>query len=225
MKLKKNVCKVSCDSTYTVCSEGYILNAILVEDHDGSGKPVAYCHMKRGTKETLVKIIDVFCEHNDTSQINVIMVDKDLTEISVLESKIPDAHNQICSFHILKYFKTKVSQLDLKQDQRSELIQLLHQILYSHDEEVYTERCYRLCDEFDCFSKYFDDNWHSCKEKWVRCYQKNVKNYGNFTNKTFESHNEKIKQYVSENIHLPESLENSLKSVKTVMNVPHITIS
>ena len=207
------------DNTYNVCSEGYILNAILVGDQDGSGKPVAYCYMKRETKETLEKIID------DTSQINVIMVDKDLTEISILESKIPDAHIQICSFHVLKYFKTKVSKLDLKQDQKSELIQLLHQILYSHDEEVYTERCSRLRNEFDCFSKYFDDNWHSCREKRVRCYQKNVKNYGNFTNNKIESHNEKIKQYVSRNMHLPESLENLLKSVKTVMNVPHIAIS
>ena len=101
------------DNTYNVCSEGYILNAILVEDQDGSGKPVAYCYMKRETKETLEKIIDVFCEHNDTSQINVIMVDKDLTEISILESKIPDAHIQICSFHVLKYFKTKVSTVSL----------------------------------------------------------------------------------------------------------------
>ena len=169
--------------------------------------------MRRETKETLDKIIDVFCEHNDTSQINVIMIDKDLTEISVLESKIPDAHIQICSFHVLKYVKTKVSKLHLKQDQKSELIQLLHQILYSYYEEVYTERWNRLSDKFDCFSMYFDDNWHSCREKWVRRYQKYVKNYGNFTNNKFESHNEKIKQTVSRNIHLPESLENLLKSV------------
>ena len=87
--------------------------------------------MRRETKDPLEKIIDVFCENNDTSKINVIMVDKDLTEISVLESKIPDAHIQICSFHVLKYVKTKVSKLHLKQDQKLELIQLLHQILYS----------------------------------------------------------------------------------------------
>ena len=202
------------DNTYNICSEGYILNAILVEDQDGSGKPVAYCFMRRETKETLEKIIDVFCENNDTSRINVIMVDKDLTEISVLESKIPAAHIQICSFHVLKYFKTKVAKLDLKQDKKSELIQLLHQILYSHDEKVYTERRNRLHNESECFSQYFDDNWHSCREKWVRCYQKNVKNYGNFTNNKIESHNEKIKQYVSRNMHLPESLQNLLKSVK-----------
>ena len=35
--------------------EGYILNAILVEDQDGSGKPVAYSFMRRETKESLEK--------------------------------------------------------------------------------------------------------------------------------------------------------------------------
>ena len=51
-------------NTYNVCSKGYTLNAILVEDKDGSGKPVAYCFMRRETKETLEKVIDIFCEQS-----------------------------------------------------------------------------------------------------------------------------------------------------------------
>lgn len=202
------------DNTYNVCSEGYILNSILAEDSDGSGKPVAYCFMRRETKETVEKVIDMFCEHNDTSKVNVIMVDKDLTEISVLEDTLSHARIQICTFHVLKYFKTKVAKLNLNQDEKSELVQLLREILYSDDEEKYNERHNRLHEQFGCFSQYFDDNWHSCRDKWVRCYQKNVKNYGNFTNNKIESHNEKIKKYVSRNMHLPEALQHLLKSVK-----------
>ena len=48
--------------------------------------------MRNESKKTLDKIIDVSSEHNDTSQIIVIMVDNNLTEIFVHESKIPDAH-------------------------------------------------------------------------------------------------------------------------------------
>ena len=40
--------------------------------------------MRRETKKSLEKIIDIFCEQNDTSKVNVIMVDKDLTEINLL---------------------------------------------------------------------------------------------------------------------------------------------
>ena len=107
------------DNTYNVCSEGDILKAILVEDQNGSGKPVAYSFRRRETKESLEKIIDIFCDQNDTSKVNVIMVDKDLTEINLLEENIPHAHIQICSFHMLKYFKSKVAKLNIKQDEKS----------------------------------------------------------------------------------------------------------
>ena len=43
----------------------------------------------RKENDTLEKVIDIFCEHSVTSHINVIMVDKDLTEISLLEEKRP----------------------------------------------------------------------------------------------------------------------------------------
>ena len=37
---------------------------------------------------------------------------------------------------MLKYFISKVAKLNIKQEEKSELIQLLCEILYSHDEEI-----------------------------------------------------------------------------------------
>ena len=37
---------------------------------------------------------------------------------------------------MLKYFKGKVAKLNIKQDEKSELIQLLREILCSHDKEI-----------------------------------------------------------------------------------------
>ena len=59
---------------------------------------------------------------------------------------------------------------------------------------------------------------NSCRDKWVRCFQQNVKNYGNFTNSKVESHNERIKQYMSRNMHLPEALRNLLNSIMASYN-------
>ena len=99
--------------------------------------------MQNFLEETLRKVIDIFFEHYDTSEVRVIMVDKDLTEISALKdkNKNPPANVQICSFRVLKYFKSK-AKLNLKQDDKSELIQLLHKILYS--QERYEENRNRL---------------------------------------------------------------------------------
>ena len=79
------------DTTYNVNIEAYPLLTMMVEDGDGRGKPVAYCFQRSETKVNLEKILDYFCRTNDTSKTKIVMVDKDLTEISVLKSKLPSA--------------------------------------------------------------------------------------------------------------------------------------
>ena len=202
------------DNTYNVNIEGYPLNVILVDDENGNGKPVAYTYMRRETKENLTRVMEIFGEYNDISKINVVMIDKDLTEISVLREKLPNAHIQLCSFHVIKYFKTKVSKFDnIKGNEKRDLLQLLRSILYSDSEESYNERYERLLNEFSFFGQYYNDNWHSCRQIWVRCFQKDILNYGNFTNNKVESHNEKIKQYLSPKMHIPESVEHLIRAI------------
>ena len=75
------------DTTYNVNVEAYPLLTMMVEDGDGRGKPVAYCFQRSETKVNLEKILDYFCRTNDTSKTKIVMVDKDITEISVLKSK------------------------------------------------------------------------------------------------------------------------------------------
>ena len=95
------------DTTYNVNIEAYPLLTMMVEDGDGRGKPVAYCFQRSETKVNLEKILDYFCRTNDTSKTKIVMVDKDLTEISVLKSKLPSATILLCKFHVMKYFKKK----------------------------------------------------------------------------------------------------------------------
>ena len=101
------------DTTYNVNLEGYPLFAIMVEDGDGRGKPVAYCFIRSETKENIKQCLTHFCNFNDVSQSKVIMVDKDLTEINALKSKIPDAEILLCKFHVMKYFKKKSERVRL----------------------------------------------------------------------------------------------------------------
>ena len=79
------------DTTYNVNIEAYPLLTMMVEDGDGRGKPVAYCFQRSETKVNFEKILDYFFRTNDTSKTKIVMVDKDLTEISVLKSKLPSA--------------------------------------------------------------------------------------------------------------------------------------
>ena len=66
------------------------------------------------------------------------MIDKDLTEISMLRENLPSAHIQLCSFYVMKYFKTRVFKLDkITGTEKRDLLQLLRSILYSESEESY----------------------------------------------------------------------------------------
>ena len=52
----------------------------------------------RKEKDTLEKVIDIFCEHSVTSHITVITVDKDLIGISLLEEKDPTCSHSDLQF-------------------------------------------------------------------------------------------------------------------------------
>ena len=51
--------------------------------------------MRRETKKRLENIIDIFCEQNDTSKVNVIVVDKDLTKIFTLRKDHTCSHSDL----------------------------------------------------------------------------------------------------------------------------------
>ena len=95
------------------------------------------------------------------------MVDKDLTEISVLKSKLPRAIILLCKFHVMKYFKKKISDLNCLKDEKHELAMLVQKLINSQIEEDYNKYHSDLTQFNAEFITYFDENWHSCKEQWV----------------------------------------------------------
>ena len=180
---------------------------MMVEDGDGRGKPVAYCFQRSETKENLEKILDYFCKTNDTSKTKIVMVDKDLTEISVLRSKLPNADILLCKFHVMKYLKKKISDLNCLKDEKQELGILVQKLINSQNEEEY-EKYHSELQNFDAeFVTYFDKNWHSCKKLWVMYFRSSLRTHGNNTNNKLESHNQKLKKYLNSNMRLPEAVE------------------
>ena len=117
-------------------------------------------------------------------------------------------HTHHCSFQVLKYFKNEVAKLNIKQDETSELIQLLREILYSHDEEIKS-----MDKDTTGFVNSLSVLYNTMMTTGIV-----AEINGNFTNNKVESHNEKIKQYISRNVHLPEALRNLLNSIMDSYN-------
>ena len=62
-----------------------------------------------------------------------------LTEISVLKSKLPSATILLCKFHVMKYFKKKISDLNCQKDEKHELAMLVQKLINSQNEEDYNK--------------------------------------------------------------------------------------
>ncbi|ETI45977.1 hypothetical protein F443_09612 [Phytophthora nicotianae P1569] len=78
-------------------------------------------------------------QHNS---LRVIVVDKDLNEIKVLESDFPEARVLICHFHVIKYLNEKRSKPEfgkISGDDASQIDAAVHKIVYAESEEKYNE--------------------------------------------------------------------------------------
>ena len=139
------------------------------------------------------------------------MVDKDLSIINVLKCKLPNAKILLCKFHVMKYIKKKISDLDCKNIERQELGELIQKIIDSRSQEHYDALHEKLQNYSPDFVEYVNKNWHTCQELWVIHYRSSLRTHGNNTNNKIEFHNQKLKNYLSKYMNLPQAIEHLYK--------------
>ena len=101
-----------------------------------------------------------------------------------------------------------MSELDCKNAEKQELGVLLQKLINSQNQEEY-DKLHKELEKFNTgFLQYFNKNWHSCQNFWVMHFRKKLRTHGNNTNNKIESHNQKLKKYVSKTMRLPEAIEN-----------------
>ena len=66
----------------------------------------------------------------DASLVKIIMVDKDLQNLDLVRDAIPTADLLICTFHVLKYLRTRIVALDAPKVVKLEMKQLVNQMVY-----------------------------------------------------------------------------------------------
>ncbi|XP_070577816.1 uncharacterized protein [Ptychodera flava] len=133
----------------------------------------------------------------------------------------------LCTFHVLKYLKKKVSDLDIRKNLKSDIMKAISSLVYSYSEEIYRERLTELLKlSPKSFSSYFTDNWDSCREMWAHCYRKSLPTLGNNTNNRVESHNQKLKAYLGRSCHLSDSVDRLINFCShTAQNVKYLSFN
>ncbi|CAF3367722.1 unnamed protein product [Rotaria socialis] len=196
------------DSTFKVNIENYQLYICLVQNASLKGVPVAYCLMTTGNKDNLQFFYSSISEDNDLTQTEVIMIDKDLTNLDVLKEHFPTARILLCIFHVLKYLKIRVHELRISLTNRMNIMKNIRKLLYDNNNmsAIYLKEI-KINSEETYFYNYFEMNWLACSEMWQTKFRKNLFSFNTDTNNHIERFNRTLKDRISSNLHISECVK------------------
>lgn len=171
--------------------EGAVVQQSLLEANGDWHMDRAIAHFKRSHPTRIEKL-------------RVIVVDKDLNEIRVLEANFPCARILICHFHAIKYLKEMRSKPEfgkIAADDASQVDAAVHKMVYAVSSEEYSaaHRSLKgLCERIGVsgFFDYFERNWHTCQDRWVLYLRSSLPHFKNHTNNRLENFFGKLKESV-----------------------------
>ncbi|OWZ16937.1 hypothetical protein PHMEG_0009194 [Phytophthora megakarya] len=171
--------------------EGAVVQQSLLEDNSDWHMEKAVAHFKR-MHPTRIELL------------RVIVVDKDLNEIKILDFNFPQARVLVCHFHGIKYLKEKRAKPEygkISADDASQVDAVVHSMVYADSEEKYRllhESFKRICDRIGLhdFFHYFEKNWDRSQDRWVQYRRASLPHFKNHTNNRLESFFGKLKDSV-----------------------------
>ncbi|XP_065656057.1 uncharacterized protein LOC136081804 isoform X2 [Hydra vulgaris] len=119
------------DCTYCTNKLRMPLFTLLVEDGNGTGQAVGYAFVAQETENTLQ---DVFSEIElilNLDQVKVVILDKDLKEISAVSKVMPLAEIQLCKFHVFQAFYRFLNKHALASIEKESLKRVFQSLVYA----------------------------------------------------------------------------------------------
>ncbi|POM67060.1 Hypothetical protein PHPALM_17001 [Phytophthora palmivora] len=193
------------------------------------GQYVHHSLMENECEECLTDAIQAFKSNNPSWQdVRVIVIDKDMGELSILEKEFGDVKVILCHFHLKKYFRTEMAKSEyggrssFDKDQVEDAVDLMRQATSIKEYTKYLKYMYFLLDGVQLserdkipeakqpFLKYFMRNWHTIKERCALYARKDVPHLGNHTNNRLETSWGHIKDILKPDMALGECVDTLL---------------
>ncbi|OWZ20484.1 LOW QUALITY PROTEIN: hypothetical protein PHMEG_0005100 [Phytophthora megakarya] len=194
------------DCSHKTNRYNYQLLTFMVMNEFGEGAVVQHSMIEANGDWHMEKAIDHFKRLHPTriDLLRVIVVDKDLNEIRVLESNFPGARVLICHFHVIKYLKEKRSKPESAHDALRGI-------------------CERV--GFNDFFSYFERNWDSSQDRWVMYRRAHLEHFKNHTNNRLESFFGKLKDGVNGSMSMANCVKGLVAHDRRVQNEYQYRIS
>jgi hypothetical protein len=150
---------------------------------NGFGQPVAIVFLARETKYVL-ETFSLFRQHSgDRLDCQIILVDKDFTQLSVLRKTFPHSGIFLCAFHVLETMKSAIAKERIPIDEKQNLLQLFWKTLYSDNREQYDINRSKFIDACpaDNLAPFYAHNWDKTPELWCLAFRRYLRSFGNRT--------------------------------------------
>lgn len=157
--------------------------------------------MENESAECLTDAIRSFKFHNSSwEKVKVIVIDKDMGELGLLEDEFPGVKIILCHFHLKKYIRAEMVKREyggpssFDKDQVEDAVDMMRLAASPEEYIKYLKYMYFLLDRVQLrdsdtipepkhpFLEYFMRNWDSMKERWVLYARSDVPHLGNHTN-------------------------------------------
>ena len=181
------------DATYNLNVNNYANYNFVVQDCHGRAELIATALVAYEREVSINAIIEHFLAENDINHTQVIMVDKDLTEINTLKKHFINSQILLCNFHVKEVFKKHFKNKDSKN--------LLFKMCDTDKEEDFkaTLSEFKTCVKDVKLLQYIEKNWEACIEKWANYKRKGLPTFYNNTNNNVESVHSQLKRFIKKN--------------------------
>lgn len=185
------------------------LYVFSVVDGNKQGQVIGYWILKDERAATLRSLFHEFEKQSNLSgKIKIVMVDKDLNEISKILEVYSQVNIILCRFRVFKAFQSGTADHSAK-EHRDQIRSLIETMVYLTCEEEYSNALEEITTISPEFMDYFDYSWSSIKNSWAGFCLRDLHSR-RFTNNTIESHNQKITTNIERNSILPELIDRLL---------------
>ncbi|EEY68313.1 uncharacterized protein PITG_22747 [Phytophthora infestans T30-4] len=131
------------DATHGTNRSKYKVFSFMAHDTFGKGQFVQHALLQNERYETLLTATEEFKANNPAwSRLQCVLVDKDFTELSVLEKAFPGVTVLLCQFHVLKYLREEIASADygFSRSQKEQLGGVVSLLVYAKTEAEYDKR-------------------------------------------------------------------------------------
>ncbi|KAG3125818.1 hypothetical protein PI126_g22599 [Phytophthora idaei] len=188
----------------------------MITDKFGCGSFAQHALVDGQSQLNMLCAIRAFKQNNPGwTDVKVIVIDKDFTELALLREEFPCATVILCHFHVIDYLKREVSKKDygFSGFEKMHIKNILTMLVRTEKEsrfDDYLSALRKLSVGKPLFMDYFTENWLNCKDLWCTFERGNIPHLDKNTNNRLEASWRAAKDLLHRHMAMDECIDHLL---------------